>query len=168
MRTDLVEAAGPRGGLNEAYFSKFEVGMCFERFVIGLGGIGTWDDGLSHIDSAGLVFAESVEGLVDQARFRGPPMNKREVRLLNFPTLLHFSKVGGVLFATCHKKKAGRLAVESADEGKEFIGILVAKPVDERKSSIGTGGVDKPAGRFIDDQKRGVFEDNRGLGIHVG
>ena len=168
MGTDLVEAAGPRGGLNEAYFSKFEVGMCFERFVIGLGGIGTWDDGLSHIDSAGLVFAESVEGLVDQAKFRGPPMNKGEVRLMNFPTLLHFSKVGGVLFAPCHQEKATRFAVESADEGKEFIGILVAKPVDEGESSIGSGGVDEPAGRFIDDQKRGVFEDNRGLGIHVG
>jgi hypothetical protein len=109
------------------------------------------------------VFAESVEGLVDKARFRGLPMNKGEVRLMNFPTLLHFSKVGGVLFATCHQKKAGRLAVESADEGKEFIGILVAKPVDERKSSIGTGGVNEPSGRLIDDQKSGVFQDNRGI-----
>ena len=87
---------------------------------------------------------------------------------MNFPALLHFSKVGGVLFATCHQKKAGRLAVESADEGKEFIGILVAEPVDERKSSIGAGGVDEPTGRFIDDQERGVFENNRGLGIHEG
>ena len=88
-------------------------------------------------------------------------MNKGEVRLMNFPTLLHFSKVGGVLFATCHQKKATRFAVESADEGKEFIGILVAEPVDKRESSIGSGGVDEPAGRFIDDQKRGVFQDDR-------
>ena len=142
------------------------MGTCFEGFELGLGGVGTWYDGLSHIDSAGLMFAESVEGLVDQAKFRGPPMNKGEVRLMNFPPLLHFSKVGSVLFAPCHQKKAGRLAVESADEGKEFIGILVAEPVDERKSSIGSGGVDEPAGRFIDDQKRGVFEYNKGLGIH--
>ena len=85
---------------------------------------------------------------------------------MNFTALLHFSKEGGVLFSTCHQKKAGRLAVESADEGKEFIGILVAKPVDQGESSIGSGRVDKPAGRFIDDQKKGVFEDNRGLGIH--
>jgi hypothetical protein len=98
-----------------------------------------------------LVFAESVEGLVDETRFWGPPMNKSKVRLMNFPTLLHFAEERGVLFAPCHQKKAGRLAVESADEGKKFIGILVAEPVDERESSIGTGGVDEPASRFIDD-----------------
>ena len=46
------------------------MGTCFEGFVIGLGGIGTWDDGLPHINSAGLMFAESVEGLVDQTGFR--------------------------------------------------------------------------------------------------
>jgi len=92
------------------------MGTCFEGFELGLCGIGAWDDGLSHINSAGLVFAESVEGLVDQARFRGPPMNKGEVRLMNFPTLLHFSKVGGVLFVPCHQEKATRFAVESADE----------------------------------------------------
>ena len=139
------------------------MGTCFEGFELGLCGIGAWDDGLSHIDSAGLVFAESVEGLVDQAKFRGPPMNKGEVRLMNFPTLLHFSKVGGVLFAPCHQEKAGRFAVESADERKEFIGILVAKPVDQGESAIGSGGVDEPTGRFIDDQKSGVFQDNRGI-----
>ena len=87
---------------------------------------------------------------------------------MNFTALLHFSKEGGVLFSTCHQKKAGRLAVESADEGKEFIGILVAKPVDERESSIGSGGVNEPASRFIDDQERGVFQDNGGMVIHVG
>jgi hypothetical protein len=114
------------------------------------------------------MFAESVEGLVDQARFWRTTMNKGEVRLMNSPTLLHFAKEGGVLFAPCHQEKAAGFAVESADEGKEFIGILVAEPVDERESAIGSGGVDKPTGRFIDDQKRGVFEDNRGLGIHEG
>jgi hypothetical protein len=85
---------------------------------------------------------------------------------MNFPTLLHFATEGGVLFAPCHQKKAARFAVESADEGKEFIGILVAEPVDERESSIGAGRVNKPASRFIDDQKRGVFQDDRG--IHRG
>ena len=90
-------------------------------------------------------------------------MNKGEVRLMNFPALLHFTKLGGVFFAPCHQKKAGRLAVESADEGKEFIGILFAKPIDEGESSIGSGGVDEPASRFIDDQERGVFQDNRGI-----
>ena len=84
-------------------------------------------------------------------------MNKGEVRLINFPTLLHFSEEGGVLFAPCHQEKAAGFSVESADEGEEFIGILVAKPVDEGKGAVGTGGVNEPSGRFIDDQKRGVF-----------
>ena len=144
------------------------MGTCFEGFVIGLGRIGAWYDGLAHIDSAGLMFAESVERLIDRAGTWGATVNKCEVRLMNFPTLLHFTKKRGVLFATCHQKESTGFAVESADEGKEFIGILVAKPVDERKSSIGSGGVDEPTGRFIDDQKRGVFEDNGGLGIHEG
>ena len=157
MGTNLVESAGPRGGLNEAYLSKFGMGTCFEGFELGLGGVGTWYDGLSHIDSAGLMLAESVEGLVDQARFWRTPMNKGEVAFLNFTALLHFTEEGGVILASCHQKKAGRFAVESADEGKEFIGILVAEPVDERESSIGTGGVNEPASRFIDDQERGVF-----------
>ena len=57
MGTDLVEASGLRGGLNKAYLTKFRVGACIEGFELGLGGIGTWDDGLSHIDSAGVMFA---------------------------------------------------------------------------------------------------------------
>ena len=87
---------------------------------------------------------------------------------MNFSALLHFSKERGVLFAPCHQEKAARFAVESADERKEFIGVLVAKPVDEGESAVGSGGMNKPASRFIDDQKRGVFQDNGGLGIHVG
>ena len=74
-----MEPAGLRGGFNKADLPKFRVGTCFESFEFGLGGVGVWDDGLSHIDSAGLMFAESVEGLVDQARFWGPPMNEGEV-----------------------------------------------------------------------------------------
>ena len=46
------------------------MGTCFEGFELGLGGVGAWDDGLSHIDSAGLMLAESVEGLVDETGFR--------------------------------------------------------------------------------------------------
>ena len=76
---------------------------------------------------------------------------------MNFPTLLHFAEEGGVLFSTCHQKKAGCLAVESADERKEFIGIMVAKPVDQSEGAVGAGGMNKPASRFIDDQKRGVL-----------
>ena len=67
MGTDLVESAGPRRGLDKAYLTEFRVGTCFESFELGLGGVGAWYDGLAHIDSAGLMFAESVEGLIDQA-----------------------------------------------------------------------------------------------------
>ena len=84
-------------------------------------------------------------------------MNKGEVRLMNFPTLLHFAKEGGVLFPPCHQEKAAGFSVEPAHERKKFIGILVAEPVDEGESAIGSGGVDEPTGRFIDDQERGVF-----------
>ena len=87
---------------------------------------------------------------------------------MNFPTLLHFAEEGGVRFSTCHQKESAGFAVESADERKEFIGIVVAKPVDQSEGAVGAGGMNKPASRFIDDQKRGVFKDNGGLGIHVG
>ena len=46
------------------------MGTCFESFELCLGGVGAWDDGLPHINSAGLMFAESVEGLVDETEFR--------------------------------------------------------------------------------------------------
>ncbi len=84
-------------------------------------------------------------------------MDKGEVRLMDFSALLHFSEEGGVVLATCHQEESTGFAVKSADEGKEFIGILVAKPVDEGESAIGSGGVDEPTGWFVDDQKRGVF-----------
>ena len=93
-------------------------------------------------------------------------MNEGEVTFLYFPTLLHFTEEGGVLFATCHQEKAGRFAVESADEGKKFIGVLVAEPVDQGESAVWAGGVNQPTGRFIHDEERGVFEDNGGLGNH--
>ena len=84
-------------------------------------------------------------------------MYKGEVRLMNFPTLLHFTKERGVVFATCHQEESTGFAVESAHERKKLIWVLVAEPVDEGESAIGTGGVNKPASRFVDDQKRGVF-----------
>jgi len=67
MGTDLVETAGPRGGFNKAYLTEFRVGTCFKGFELGLGGVGARYDGLAHIDSAGLMFAESVERLIDHA-----------------------------------------------------------------------------------------------------
>jgi hypothetical protein len=71
--------------------------------------------------------------------------------------LLHFSEEGGVVFATCHQEESTGFAVESAHERKKFIGILVAEPVDEGKGAIGAGGVDEPTGRFVDDEKGGMF-----------
>ena len=88
-------------------------------------------------------------------------MDKGEVRLMDFSALLHFSKERGVVFATCHQEESTGFAVEPAHERKKFIGILVAKPVDEGESAIGSGGVDEPTGWFVDDQKRGVFQNDR-------
>ena len=90
-------------------------------------------------------------------------MNQGEITFMNFASLLHFAKEGGVFFSTTDKKKATGFTIKSADEGKKFIGVLVAKPVDEGKGAIGSRGVDEPTGWFIDDQKRDVFQDNRGI-----
>ena len=53
-------------------------------------------------------------------------MNEGEVGFMDFPALLHFAKEGGVLFAAGHKEEAASFAVESADEGKEFLLVVVA------------------------------------------
>ena len=53
-------------------------------------------------------------------------MNEGEVGFMNLPALLHFAEQGGVLFATGHKEEAAGFAVESADEGKEFLLVVVA------------------------------------------
>ena len=90
-------------------------------------------------------------------------MNQGEITFMNFPSLLHFAEDGGVFFSTTDKKKATGFTIESADEGKKFIGVLVAEPVDQRESAVGAGGVNEPTGWFIDDQKRDVFQDNRGI-----
>ena len=39
---------------------KIRVDAGFEGFILGLGRVGAGDDGLANIDSAGLVFSESV------------------------------------------------------------------------------------------------------------
>ena len=137
------------------------MGTCFESFELGLGGIGAWYNGLPHIDSAGAMFAESVERLIDNPRFRWASMDEGEVTFLNFTSLLHFAEDGSVFLASPHKKQATGFSVQPADQRKEFIWVLVAKPVDECESSVRSGRVDKPASRFIDDQERGVLEDDR-------
>ena len=155
--TNLVEAACLRRCLEKANIPKFGVVTRFEGFIFGLGGVGALDDCLSDVDSAGLVFAEPVERLIDQAGTWRATVYKGEIAFLNFTSLLHFSKEGGVLFAPCYQEKAAGFTVESADKGKKLIRVLVAEPVDEGKGPIGAGGVNKPSGRFIDDQERGML-----------
>ena len=160
MCTDLVEASGLRRRLYKAYLTEFRVGTCFEGFELGLGGVGAWYDGLAHIDLAGLMLAESVERLIDNPRFRWASMDEGEVTFLNFTSLLHFAEDGSVFLASPHKKQATGFSVQPADQRKEFIWVLVAKPVDQGESAIGSGGVNQPAGRFIDDEKILLFGDN--------
>ena len=161
MGTDLVESTGPRGGFYKADLPKFGVGTYFEGLILGLCGVSALDNRLADVDATGLVFAEAVERLIDQPGFGWVTMDEGEVAFLNFPTLLHFPEKGGVLFATCYEKKAARFAVETADKRKKLIGILITKPVDKSERAVGAGGVNKPTGRFVDDQKRGVFQDDR-------
>ena len=85
---------------------------------------------------------------------------------MDLTALLHFPEKGGVLFAPGHQKKAAGFAVEPTDKGKEFLGVVVAEPVDQGEGAVGSGGVDQPAGGFIDDEEGGVIEDNGGLGVH--
>ena len=105
---------------------KVGVDAGFECFVLGLGRVGAWDHCLADVDPARLVFSEPIKGLVNLARFRGASMNEGEVAFMNFPALLHFAKEGGDLFATGHKEEAASFAVETADEGKKFLLVVVA------------------------------------------
>jgi len=82
---------------------------------------------------------------------------------MDFPALLHFAQEGGVVLATCHKQKATGFAVEPTDEGEKFLGIVVPQPVDQGEGAVGSGGVDQPAGGFIDDEEGGVLEDDGGF-----
>ena len=159
--SDLVEATCFWSGFDQTDLTNYRVGTGFDCFVLGLCWVGIRDDSLANIDLARSMFAESVERLIDNPRFRWASMNNGEVAFLNFTSLLHFAEDGSVFLTSPHKKQTAGLAVESADEGKEFIGILVAQPVDQGESSIGSGGVNEPASRFIHNQKRGVFQNDR-------
>jgi len=158
--SDLVEATCFWSGFDQTDLTNYRVGTGFDCFVLGLCWVGIRDDSLANIDLARSMFAESVERLIDNPRFRWASMNNGEVAFLNFTSLLHFAEDGSVFLTSPHKKQTAGLAVESADEGKEFIGILVAKPIDECEGAIGSGGVNQPAGRFIDDEKILLFGDN--------
>jgi len=159
--SDLVEATCFRIGFNQADLANCRVGTGFDCSVFGLCRVGVGDDCLANIDLAGAMFAESVERLIDNPRFRWASMDEGEVTFLNFTSLLHFAEDGSVFLASPHKKQATGFSVQPADQRKEFIGILVAEPIDECEGAIGTGGVNEPASRFIDDEERGMLQDNR-------
>jgi hypothetical protein len=98
----------------------------FDGFVLGLGRVCARDDSLADIDSARLVFTKSVEGLIDEAGYGRATMDEGEVGFINFPALLLLPEQGGVLFASGHKEEAASLAVESANQGEELLGVVVA------------------------------------------
>ena len=62
---DLVESAGFGGGLDKADLSVIGVGAGAQGFKFGDRAIGAGNDGLADIDPAGLVFAQTVQGLID-------------------------------------------------------------------------------------------------------
>jgi len=53
-------------------------------------------------------------------------MDEGEVGFMDFPALLHFAEQGGVHFATGHEEEAASFTVETADEGKKFLLVVVA------------------------------------------
>ena len=65
MGTYLVEAAGFGSRLNQAYHPVVGVGSGTQGFEFCNGWVGAGNHGLADIDPAGLVFAESVQGLID-------------------------------------------------------------------------------------------------------
>ena len=164
MGPDLVESTGLGRGFHETNFAMFGVRPGSEGFEFGDCGVGAWDDRLADIDPAGLVFAESIQGGVNDSGFRRLSMNDGKVRLLNFSALLHLAKQRGVLLAASDQKKAGGFAVEAADERKEFAGELFPEPINQGEGAIGAGGVDEPSGRLIDDQEPGIGAEDGGLG----
>ena len=128
-----------------------------------MGWVGAGNDSLPDINSAWLVFAKSVKGLVYDTGLRGLAMDEGQVGFMDFPALLHFPEKGGVFFASGHNKQAAGFAVQAADKGEELFGVVVAQPVDEGEGAVGSGRVDEPAGRFIHHQERGVIELDGGF-----
>ena len=106
MSPDLVESAGFWGGFHKRDFPMLRMGAGIEGFEFGHGGVGAGNDGLADINTARLMFAESVERLINDPGGGGSAMNNGEVTFMNFPALLHFAQKGGVLFSSGHEKKA--------------------------------------------------------------
>ena len=114
---DLVKAPGFWGGLHQADFAVFGVVTGPEGFEFGDRRVGPRHHGLANVDSAGLVFAEPVQGSVDNAGFGGSAVDNGEISFMDFPALLHFAQKGGVFFSPCHEEESGGFPVESANQG---------------------------------------------------
>ena len=141
------------------------MGPGFEGSEFGHGGVGAGNDGLADIDTARLMFAESVEGLIDDPGGWGSAMNDGEVAFMNLPALLHLAEQGSVFFAPRHKQKTRGFSVEAADQGEELSRILFAEPIDQGESSIRPGGMDQPSGRLVDNEETGIGTEDGG-GVH--
>ena len=163
--SDLVESAGFWGGFHKRDFPVLRMGAGIEGFEFGHGGVGAGNNGLADIDQAGLMFAESVEGLIDDPGAGGTAMDNGEVAFMNFPALLHFAQKRGVLLSAGHKKESRGFSVKSADQGEEFAGVLFAEPIDQGESSIRPGGMDQPTGRLVDNEETGIGVEDGG-GVH--
>ena len=89
------------------------------------------------------------------------------VGLMNSPALLHFSKQGGVFLSPRNQEKTGGFAIQPADKGKKFPGMLFPEPVDQREGAVRPGGANEPSSRFVHDEETGIGADDGGRGIHV-
>ena len=65
--SDLVKATCLWGGFDQADNTEYGVVAGFDCFVFGLGWVGVCDDSLAHVNPAGLMFSETIEGLIDEA-----------------------------------------------------------------------------------------------------
>ena len=79
-------------------------------------------------------------------------MDEGQVAFMEFSALLHFAEYGGIFFATTDKKKATGFAVEAADKAEEFVGIHLAKVINEGDGAIGSSRMNQETGRFVDYQ----------------
>jgi len=162
MGPNLVKSAGFWGDFHKGDFAVLWVGAGGEGFEFGEGGVSPGDDCLADIDPAGLVFAEPVKGLVDDPRWGWATVDEGKVGLMNFPSLLHFSQDRSLFLAPGNQEESGSLAIEPADKGEEFAGVLFPEPINQGEGSIGAGGMNQPSGWLIHNEKTCIGEDDGG------
>ena len=89
-------------------------------------------------------------------------MDEGKVGLMNFPSLLHFSQDRSLFLAPGNQEESGSLAIEPADKGEEFAGVLFPEPINQGEGSIGAGGINQPSGWLIHNEKTCIGEDDGG------